>query len=106
MNFSSNPKSFKPKSHYCWKSPGPSRFANAGRPARTGMIRRIFFNAVTLFPDAAPNEAGQQRGRVPVNAGLATVYSGEAPAEPGLSPVIPRWSPGESPQRPSEPGIP
>ncbi|KAH3768890.1 hypothetical protein DPMN_170107 [Dreissena polymorpha] len=32
------------------ESPGPYRFANAGRPARTG---------ITLFPGAAPVEAGQ-----------------------------------------------
>ncbi|KAH3698091.1 hypothetical protein DPMN_085608 [Dreissena polymorpha] len=69
-------------SHFCRLSPGPSRFANAGRPARTGMIR-IFFNAVTLFPGAAPVEAGQQPGRVPVN-----------PDWLRFIPVKPRQSPG------------
>ncbi|KAH3811777.1 hypothetical protein DPMN_140193 [Dreissena polymorpha] len=35
-------------------SPGPSRFANAGRPARTGMIRiKKSINAVILFPGAS-----------------------------------------------------
>ncbi|KAH3875873.1 hypothetical protein DPMN_039154 [Dreissena polymorpha] len=64
------------------------------------MMAYIFFNAVTLFPCAAPVEAGQQHGRVPVNPGLATVYPGKSPAEPRLSPVIHRGSPSESRQRP------
>ncbi|KAH3815903.1 hypothetical protein DPMN_144439 [Dreissena polymorpha] len=64
------------------------------------MIRRFFFNAVKLCPGAAPVEAGQQPGRVPVNLGLAMVYPGETPSELQLSPVMPRWSPGESRQRP------
>ncbi|KAH3896476.1 hypothetical protein DPMN_020653 [Dreissena polymorpha] len=97
-------------------SPGSSRFANAGRPARTGMI-------LTLFPDAAPVEAGQKPGRVPVNpdwlrfitvkprrapvyrhtAGTHRVYTGirprqsygNVPVSPRSSPVMPRRSPGE-----------
>ncbi|KAH3883233.1 hypothetical protein DPMN_007187 [Dreissena polymorpha] len=49
-------------------SPGHSRFATTGRPARTMMIRsEDIFNAVKLFPGADPVEAGQQPGRVPVN---------------------------------------
>ncbi|KAH3697289.1 hypothetical protein DPMN_084785 [Dreissena polymorpha] len=81
----------------------------AGRaPVHPGLLTPIenrddssnFFNAVTLFPGAAPVEAGQHPGRVPVNPGLATFYRGEAPAELWLSPVMPRWSPGESRKRP------
>ncbi|KAH3814047.1 hypothetical protein DPMN_142525 [Dreissena polymorpha] len=44
---------------------------------------RIFCNAVTLFPVAAPVEAGQQPGRVPVN-----------PDWERFIPVKPRKSPG------------
>ncbi|KAH3834891.1 hypothetical protein DPMN_108224 [Dreissena polymorpha] len=64
-------------------SPGPSRFANAVE----------FFNSVTLFPGAAPVEAGQQPGRITVNPGLVTVYPGEATVvagnaqRPGRAPV-------------------
>ncbi|KAH3847649.1 hypothetical protein DPMN_089978 [Dreissena polymorpha] len=47
------------------------------------MIRRIFFNAVTLYPGAAPVEAGQQPDRVPVN-----------PDWLRFIPVKPRQSPG------------
>ncbi|KAH3779810.1 hypothetical protein DPMN_157616 [Dreissena polymorpha] len=58
-------------------SPGPSRFANAGRPARSGMICRFFLTRSHYFP---------QPGRVPVNPGLATVYpvvvAGSVHAEP------------------------
>ncbi|KAH3863621.1 hypothetical protein DPMN_026609 [Dreissena polymorpha] len=54
-------------------SPGPFRFANAGRPARTGIIRRIFLTQSHYFPS-------------PGQPGLATVYPDEAPAEPRLSP--------------------
>ncbi|KAH3786696.1 hypothetical protein DPMN_164805 [Dreissena polymorpha] len=99
-------------------SPVPSRFANAGRSARTEMIRSVdIFNAVTLFTGAAPVEAGQQPGRVPVNPdwlrfipcpgesrqlagtsrqrpGRAPSY-GNAPVSPRSSPVMPRRSPGE-----------
>ncbi|KAH3698028.1 hypothetical protein DPMN_085543 [Dreissena polymorpha] len=71
-------------------SSGPSRFANAGRPARSGIICRFFLTRSHYFP---------QPGRVPVNPGLATVYPGEAPAEPQLSSVMPGGSPGESRQR-------
>ncbi|KAH3698538.1 hypothetical protein DPMN_086067 [Dreissena polymorpha] len=86
-------------------SPGPSRFANTGRPARTGVIRSNFFNEVTLFPVAAPVKGSQHHGSVPVNPGLATVYRREAPAEPRLSPVMPRWSPGESRQCPGRASV-
>ncbi|KAH3856063.1 hypothetical protein DPMN_098643 [Dreissena polymorpha] len=47
------------------------------------MIRRDFFNAVTLFLGAAPVEAGQQPGKVPVN-----------PDWLQFIPVKPRQSPG------------
>ncbi|KAH3843397.1 hypothetical protein DPMN_116913 [Dreissena polymorpha] len=66
-------------------SPGPSRFANAVRPARTGMIR------ITLFPGAAPS---------PGQPGLATVYPGQAPVVAGRAPVKAGSCPGESRQRP------
>ncbi|KAH3895488.1 hypothetical protein DPMN_019653 [Dreissena polymorpha] len=39
-----------------------------------GLLMPKFVYAVTLFPNAALVEAGQQHGRVPVNPGLATVY--------------------------------
>ncbi|KAH3796603.1 hypothetical protein DPMN_150173 [Dreissena polymorpha] len=55
---------------------------------------------VTLFPGAATVETVQQPGRFLVNPGLATIYSGEALTEPRLSPVMPRWRPDESRQRP------
>ncbi|KAH3785330.1 hypothetical protein DPMN_163417 [Dreissena polymorpha] len=70
-----------------FKCPGQSRFANAGRPARTGMI-------LTLFPGAAPVEAGQQTGRVPVNPDWLRFI----PVKPWLSPrpgIAPR--PGRAP---------
>ncbi|KAH3695843.1 hypothetical protein DPMN_083301 [Dreissena polymorpha] len=56
-------------SHFFRYSPGLSRFANAGRPART-------------VPCAAPVEAGQQPGRVPVNPDLLRFI----PVNPRLSP--------------------
>ncbi|KAH3718488.1 hypothetical protein DPMN_061292 [Dreissena polymorpha] len=66
------------------ESPGPSRFANAGRPARTGM-------------SSSPGQPG-----------LATVYSGQAPvvaATSRHSPVCRRWFPGESRQRPGRASV-
>ncbi|KAH3728473.1 hypothetical protein DPMN_054430 [Dreissena polymorpha] len=48
------------------------------------MIRRHFFNAVTLFPDAAPVEAVQQPGRVPVNPDWLRFI----PVKPGRAPVV------------------
>ncbi|KAH3799003.1 hypothetical protein DPMN_152607 [Dreissena polymorpha] len=64
------------------------------------MMAYNFFDAVTLFPGAAPVEAGKQPGKVPVNPGLVTVYPGKAPAEPRLTPIMPSGSPSESRQRP------
>ncbi|KAH3846307.1 hypothetical protein DPMN_088607, partial [Dreissena polymorpha] len=63
-------------------SPGPSRFANAARPARTGMI-------LTLFPGAAPFEADQQPGKVPVNPDWLCLIPcpGESRQRPGIAPV-------------------
>ncbi|KAH3866584.1 hypothetical protein DPMN_029681 [Dreissena polymorpha] len=69
-------------------SPGPSRFANAGRPARTGMI-------LTLFPGAAPVDAGKQPGKVPVNPDWLRFI----PVKPRQSPGS-GSCPGESRQRP------
>ncbi|KAH3890158.1 hypothetical protein DPMN_014230 [Dreissena polymorpha] len=80
-------------------SHGPSRFANAGRPAKTGMIRRFF---LTLKPVNSPEES-----RAPVVAGCAPVEPRMSPGEirsvpaySRLSPVVPRFSPGKSRQRP------
>ncbi|KAH3729166.1 hypothetical protein DPMN_055131 [Dreissena polymorpha] len=65
-------------------SPGPSWFANAD-----------IFNAVTLFPGAAPVEAGQQPGRVPFNSDWLRFI----PVKPRQSPGS-GSCPGESRQRP------
>ncbi|KAH3751397.1 hypothetical protein DPMN_185953 [Dreissena polymorpha] len=56
-------------------SPGPLRLANAGENQNDSYN---LFNAVTLFPGAAPVVAGQQSGRIPVYSVPATVYPGEA----------------------------
>ncbi|KAH3825306.1 hypothetical protein DPMN_127180 [Dreissena polymorpha] len=72
------------------RSPGPSRFANASRPARTGMI-------LTLFPGAAPFEAGQQPGRAMVYPGQAPVVAGRAPMKAGSCPGESRQGPGRAP---------
>ncbi|KAH3728467.1 hypothetical protein DPMN_054424 [Dreissena polymorpha] len=74
-------------------SPGLSRFDNAGRPARTGMI-----SSVTLFLGAAPVEAGQQPGRVPVNPDWLRRF---IPVVAGSAPVKAGSCPGESRQRPN-----
>ncbi|KAH3713950.1 hypothetical protein DPMN_073753 [Dreissena polymorpha] len=79
----------------CRNRPGPSRFANAGQPARTGMIR-IFFNAVTLFPGAAPVEAIQQNGRSP-GCRRAPVYRNSAGTHRGYTDIRPRQSYGNAP---------
>ncbi|KAH3729386.1 hypothetical protein DPMN_055354 [Dreissena polymorpha] len=98
-------------------SPGPSRFANAGRPGRTGMI-------LTLFRGAAPVEAvnpdwlrfiplSPRPGIAPLSScpGRAPVYRnttgthrgytgirlrqsyGNAPVLPRSTPVMPRRNP-------------
>ncbi|KAH3769796.1 hypothetical protein DPMN_171072 [Dreissena polymorpha] len=85
-------------------------FANAGRPARTGMI-------LTLFSGAAPVEAVNPDWlRAPLRPGIAPVVAGtgsvpaehrytvtppeltsygNAPVSPRPSPVMPRRSPSE-----------
>ncbi|KAH3689797.1 hypothetical protein DPMN_194716 [Dreissena polymorpha] len=79
---------------------GPSRFSNAGRPARTGMIRsQDIFIAVTLFPGAAPVDAGQQPGRIPVNADWLRFIPcpGESRQRPIICPIESRQRPGRAP---------
>ncbi|KAH3884237.1 hypothetical protein DPMN_008213 [Dreissena polymorpha] len=90
------------------ESPGPSRFANAGRPARTAVIRRHFLTQSPYFPVPprlkpvnSPAESRVDRtgyclsrsspGRAPVVAGSAPVKAGSCPGEsrqrPGRAPV-------------------
>ncbi|KAH3828134.1 hypothetical protein DPMN_130086 [Dreissena polymorpha] len=96
-------------------SPVPSRFANAGRSARTGMIRSKPVNSPA--ESRAPVKAGSspvRPGRAPVyrnTTGTHRVYTGirprqsygNAPVSPRSSPVMPRRSPGEC--RDSELGL-
>ncbi|KAH3790098.1 hypothetical protein DPMN_168293 [Dreissena polymorpha] len=56
----------------------------------------MIFNAVTLFPGAAPVEAGQQPGRVLVNPDWLRFI----PVKSRKSPGCRRSCPGESRQRP------
>ncbi|KAH3786519.1 hypothetical protein DPMN_164626 [Dreissena polymorpha] len=86
-------------------SPGPSRFANAGRPARTGMIRRIFLTQSHYFPvpprlkpvnspAEAPPAAAPRPGRDLVyrnTAGTHRVFTGIRPRQSyGNAPAVPR----------------
>ncbi|KAH3784369.1 hypothetical protein DPMN_162323 [Dreissena polymorpha] len=65
-------------------SPGPLRLANAGENQNDSYN---LFNAVTLFPGAAPVVAGQQSGRIPVNSVPATVYPDESRQRPDRAQV-------------------
>ncbi|KAH3809444.1 hypothetical protein DPMN_137813 [Dreissena polymorpha] len=77
-------------------SPGPSRFANAGRPARTGMIRRHFLTQSHYFPvpprlkpvnspaESRSIRTGYGLSRAPVKAGSCL---GESRQRPGTAPV-------------------
>ncbi|KAH3813474.1 hypothetical protein DPMN_141934 [Dreissena polymorpha] len=69
-------------------SPGPSRCANAGRPARTGIIRRYFSTKFHYFP--VPPRL------VPVNPDWLRFI----PVKPRQSPGCRRLCPVESRQRP------
>ncbi|KAH3702552.1 hypothetical protein DPMN_077576 [Dreissena polymorpha] len=100
-------------------SPGPSRFANAGRPAWTGMIPGQQPDRVPVNPDwlrsiPCPDESRRRPGiapparpgRAPIyrnTAGTHCVYTGirprksygNAPVSPRSSPLMPRRRPGE-----------
>ncbi|KAH3859331.1 hypothetical protein DPMN_102050 [Dreissena polymorpha] len=92
------------------QSPDPSRFANAGRPARTGMMRRNFLTRSHYFtvpPRLKPvNNPAVSRSTadilrfIPVKPRQshvgATVKAGSVPAEPVYTGAIPASDPGRA----------
>ncbi|KAH3780405.1 hypothetical protein DPMN_158219 [Dreissena polymorpha] len=89
-------------------SHGPSWFANAGRPARTGMIRRILLTKSQYFPVPPRLKPvnSPAESRAPVVAGIvarSTQRPGRAPHQteaelrqrPGLTPVVAGNAPAE-----------
>ncbi|KAH3890162.1 hypothetical protein DPMN_014234 [Dreissena polymorpha] len=75
------------------RSPGPSRLTNAGRPAKTGMIRRIFLTQSHYFlvPPRLKPVNRPAESRAPVVAGMkaeaAPVEPRRKPQRPGRAPV-------------------
>ncbi|KAH3799009.1 hypothetical protein DPMN_152613 [Dreissena polymorpha] len=70
-------------------SPGPSRFAIAGRPARTGMIRRYYLTRshyVPVLPRLKPVNSPTESRSSP-DWLRAPVVAGYAPVEPRLKPA-------------------
>ncbi|KAH3799080.1 hypothetical protein DPMN_152683 [Dreissena polymorpha] len=89
-------------------SPGPSRFAIAGRPARTGMIRRYYLTRshyVPVLPRLKPvNSPTESRALVVAGYaprhGRAPVYRNSSDTHRSLTGIRPRQSYGNAPFNP------